>query len=241
MSAAGKPAFPKWVPKAVRKRIVDELAKPNLAPEIRKLCVRLAEREVMQDVYESLPRPWNGYEHYLIDHVIGVFKRAISIQQRPPRRKRDFEEYLKHNRLVPVSAELIALKARMMINEMRELHDDALFLWERMWPGDPSITFDKLIAMLEQTATFYDYVETERRKAIADLDDPPPPTKRGAKRAPETWFSRAMSKFFVRNAGKPMDTTVEDLTDVVFGVLTKAGTAKKRRQTAGEHFRKKSK
>jgi hypothetical protein len=140
-----------------------------------------------------------------------------------------------------VDAEGIALKARMMINEMYELHDDALFLWERMWPGDPSITFDKLIAMLEQTATFYDYVKTERRKAIADLDDPPPPRKRGAKRAPEIWFSRAMSKFFVRNAGKPMDETVELLTEVVFDRRVEPGIAKKRRQTAGEHSRKKSK
>jgi hypothetical protein len=226
---AGKPAFPKWVPKAARKRIVDELAKPNLEPEIRELCVRLAECEAMQDVYESLPRPWNGYEHCLIDHVILKYRHAISIQQPPP--------------IVPDRAESIARTARMMIDEMRAppLHDDALFLCERMWPGHPSITFDKLIAVLEQIATFYDYVSTERRNAIVAADDPPLPTKRGAKRAPEGWFSQAMSKFFLRNAGKPMDRTVEFLTDVVFDVQVETGIAKQRRRAAGAHFRKKSK
>jgi hypothetical protein len=183
----------------------------------------------MQDVYESLPRPWKGYEHYLIDHVILKYKHAISIQQRPP--------------IVLASAEGIALQARMMIDEMRAppLHDDALFLWERMWPGDHSMTFDKLMATLEKTATFYDYVATERHNAIAAADDPPLPTKRGAKRAPEGWFSQAMSKFFLRHAGKPMDRTVEFLTDVVFDVQVEPGIAKQRRRAAGAHFRKKSK
>jgi hypothetical protein len=82
-----------------------------------------------------------------------------------------------------------------------------------------------------------------RSRSIAALADPPPPRKIGSKRAPEIWFSRALSRFFNTTAGRPMDATVEQLTVVTFDLeedLDK-GIAKKRRRTAGEHYRKKTK
>src|SRR5262249_48427148 len=114
--------------------------------------------------------------------------------------------------------------------------------WERMWPGQPSMTFDKLVVLIDQSARFYESISEERQKAIAALALPPLPTKRGAKRAPETWFSRAMSDFFVKIFGKPSDAIFETLTDVAFDLKGRLepDIARGRRRSAAAHYPKKS-
>jgi hypothetical protein len=156
-------------------------------------------------------------------------------------KKANFREYLKQNRIVPVSAEGIALKARMMLDEMRELQADAQFCWDRMWTGERAMTFDKLATAIEHTATFYSNLSEERKKALLALGLPPPPRKRAAKRAQEIWFSHMMSDFFATNIGRPVDAAVEILTDVAFdlGGELAPGIAKGRRRSGGKHYRKK--
>jgi hypothetical protein len=232
------PEFDKGVPAAARARIIDRLAEPDLAPQTRALCFRLAEFPAMKDVWESLRGI--GREDVFIDVVLSRYERATSLAPPLPRKRKDFEEHVKQYRLVPVSAEGIAVKARRMVPEMRELQADARFCWESMWPGERAMTFDKLVATIEHTAAFYSNIAEERQKLIAALALPPPPRKRGAKRAQEIWFSQMMSDFFAKNIGRPVDGVVEILTDVAFdlGGELEAGIAKGRRRSSGKHYRK---
>jgi hypothetical protein len=234
------PKFAKWVPAAARARILEKLAEPDLAPHTHALCFRLAEFPAMRRVWESLHGI--GHEDVIIDAVIFRYELAISLSPPRPRKRKDFEEYLKkQDRIFPVSAEGIALKAQWMIPEMRELQADAQVCWESLWPGERAMTFDKLVATIEHTAAFYSNIAEERQKLIAALALPPPPRKRAAKRVQEIWFSQAMSKWFATNIGRPVDAVVEILTDVAFDLSGELapGIAKGRRRSAGKHSRKK--
>jgi len=235
------PKFAKWVPAAGRARIIDKLAEPDLAPHTRALCFRLAEFPAMRRVWESFRGI--GHEDFIIDAVIFRYETAISLPPPRPRKRTDFEEYLKNqNRIFPVSAEGIALKARLMLEEMHELQADAQFCWEWLWTGDRAMTFDKLVAAIEHTAAFYSNIAEERKKLIAAIALSPPPRKRVAKRAQEIWFSQLMSEWFATNVGRPVDAVVEILTDVAFdlGGELAPGIAKgRRRRSAGKHSRKK--
>jgi hypothetical protein len=190
---------------------------------------------------------WNslrgiGHEDFIIDAVVLRYEWAISLRPPVPKKRTDFEKYEKQYTLEPVTAEGIALKARMMLDEMHERQADAQFCWESLWPGERAMTFDKLAATIEHIAAFYSNIAEERQKLIAALALPPPPRKRGAKRAQEMWFSQSMSKWF-ENTGRKADAVVEILTDVAFdlGGALAPGIAKERRRSVGKHYRKKTK
>jgi hypothetical protein len=236
-----RPKFAKWVPAAARAWIIDKLAEPDLAPHTCALCFRLAEFPAMRAVWDGLRGI--GHEDFIIDAVVLRYEWAISLRPPVPTKRTDFEKYVKQNTLVPVSAEGIARKARMMLDEMRERQADAQFFWESLWPGERGMSFDKLAAVIEHTAAFYSSIAEERQKAIAALALPPPPRKLGAKRAKETYFSPLLSDFFAKTIGRPVDTVVEILTDVAFDLSGElaSGIAKGRRRSAGKHYRKKTK
>jgi hypothetical protein len=197
----------------------------------------------MRRVWEAWPKPLAGYENFLIERVVWIYQLAISLPRPRPRNRQDFQQYLKDNRIVAVSAEGVAIRARWLIDGMLDLQADTRFAWEKMWPGEPSMTLDKLIALIEQSATLYERMWEDRRKLIAASAVPPVPKKLGAKRASETWFSRAMSDYFILNIGKPLDVIVDTLTDVAFDLKGDLvpGIARARRRSAAVHSRKKSK
>ena len=234
MNSKHRPEFATWVPAAARERIIDKLAESDLAPQTRALLFRLAEFPAMKAVWDS----GIGPEGFIIDAVVFRYGLAISLRPPVPKKRTDFEKYWKqYAPLVPVSAEGIALKAREMLDEMRERKADAQSFWESLWRGEHEMNFDKLAAVIEHTAVFYSNIAEERQKSIATLALPPPPRKLGAKRAREVWFSQAMSNWFVKGIGRPVDAVVETLTDVAFDVRGKLapGTAKGRRRSAGKH------
>ena len=240
MNSKHRPKFAKWVPAAARARIIDKLAEPDLAPHMCALCFRLEEFPAMRAVWDSLRGI--GHEDFIIDAVVLRYEWAISLRPPVPKKLTDLEKYVRQYTPVP-SAEGIALKARWMLDEMRERQADAQFFWESLWPGERGMTFDKLAAVIEHTEVFYRNIAEERQKAIAALALPPLPRKLGAKRAKETYFSRLLSVYFAKIIGRPADTVVEILTDVAFDLSGELapGIAKGRRRSAGKHYREKTK
>jgi hypothetical protein len=200
----------------------------------------LAENVEMRDVWTNLPPWFVDHEDHLVDNVIFAFQIATSVSPPPPRKKSEFAEYQKQHRLYPASAEGIATTAQHLLGDMRELEEDARYLWDDRWPGDRSVTFDGLVALMEHVSTFYQHLAEARSKAIIDLLLPLPPRKRGAQRAQQTYFSRIMSIYFEIYCRRPMDALIETLTNIAFdlkGEMT-PGTARSRRRSAPAHSRK---
>jgi hypothetical protein len=123
---------------------------------------------------------------------------------------------------------------------MRALQIDSQDFWREMWPGDLKMSFEQVVALVDQTATFYWNLSKARQEAVEALSLPPPPRKLGARRARETYFSRIMSKYFDTTCGDPLDQVVLALTDIAFdrkGEIA-PGAARSRRRSAA-HSRKK--
>ena len=161
--------------------------------------------------------PWfAGREDWLIDQVLLAFQIASGLHPPLPRARTQFLEHITGHPLVLPSAEGNAIYAETLRDRMRDLQPDSREFWREMWPGDPEISFDRLIALIDQTATFYWKLSKARQEAVAALSLPPPPRKRGAKRARETYFSRIMTDYFIRTCGGELDPAVVTLTDIAF-------------------------
>ena len=117
--------FPSWVPAAARAGIINKLAEPGLAPHTRALCFRLAEFPAMKAVWDSLRGV--GHEDFIIDAVVSRYEWAISLRPPVPKKRADFEKYLKQYPTEPARAEHIGLNARMMLDKMHERRADAEF------------------------------------------------------------------------------------------------------------------
>jgi hypothetical protein len=225
--------FEAWVPQAARQTISELLAEPTLSDGDRGRLHRLATYLSMRTgVWEKLPAEARDAEDFIVlwAFLAGYFAAA----HRPswPRRKKEFPEYLRKYPHV-FTPESVATHASTLLNAMKATSDRAREVWLSLWPGDPRVTFEDVVSIIEHLATFYDRLD-EKHKEFLAIVSLPNIRKKNARNARELLFARLLADQFQRRFGNALDPIVAELSAVVFDQAEGVGssTIRGRRRSA---------
>jgi hypothetical protein len=207
-------AIPPWVPPAAADNIKWRATLPGLKARDLALLKRLARRDEMRTVWPKL-----AAAH--ADKIVDVILRAEDEASRTPspllKRTKDLAVYLQKTRPIPPSFFGVAVLVEKAVQDMRELEVAAHSWLPYLWPGEPDMTFDRLLLQLNTTAEFCRRLHAEEKIAVAEADPlPAPPRKRGSRSAKEIHFGLILSDCFRRIGGSPLDDVVGAITGVVF-------------------------
>lgn len=229
-----------WIPEAARRKISEWRARMGLTPEEHRLIDLLASHSLMRnDVWPKLPACARGAEGVIIEWAFVAARMAAAHKPFAAKASTDGGE-----RSAPhFAAEAAALHASMLLELMRGASIEARLWWPSLWAGDPWMTFEKILGLVEQLQEFYTSLDRTGRQLAKALALPA--TRRGSERAPERFFARLLTSLFLGQFGEPFTPIVAALTTVVFDKQQKAGSssvsARQRGPAASAAARKKSK
>jgi hypothetical protein len=98
---------------------------------------------------------------------------------------------------------------------MNATSGDARERWRVLWPGDSQVTFEIALSLVNQIATFYALLDSERKQLWAAVRFPHPRKKRGKNVRPGI-VARLLSDHFQKSFGEPCDEVVAELVATVF-------------------------
>jgi hypothetical protein len=178
------------------------------------LLKRLATSDAMRAVWPKLAAADT-------EKIVSVILRAEEEASRTPspllRRTKDLAVYLQKAPLIPPSFVGVAVLVEKAVQDMRELEVNASAWLPYLWPGEPDMTFDRLLLQLNTTAEFCRRLHAEEKIAIAEADPlPAPPRKRRSRSAKQIYFGLILSRYFEQIGGSPLDDVVGTITGVVF-------------------------
>jgi hypothetical protein len=178
------------------------------------LLKRLATFDAMRDVWPKLAAADT-------EKIVSVILRAEEEAGRTLspllKWKKDLAVYLQKARVIPPSFVGVAVLVEKAMQDMRELEVNARAWLPHLWPGEPDMTFDRLLSQLNATAEFCRRLHAEEKTAIAEADPlPAPPRKRRSRSAKQIYFGLILSRYFERIGGAPLDDIVSTITGVVF-------------------------
>jgi hypothetical protein len=187
---------------------------PGMKARDLALLKRLATNDAMRTVWRKLDAVDSDK---IVDLILRAEDEARNIRTPLPKQTKDLAAYLQKTRFIPPSFVAVAVFVEKAVQNMRELEVYARAWLPDLWPGEPDMTFDRLLLELDATAKFYRRLHAENRIAADEADPLPPlPRKRGSKTAKQTYFSRILSNYFQRIGGSPLDDVVGEITAVVF-------------------------
>jgi hypothetical protein len=224
--------FNKGTPPVARKAIREFLAIPDLDDALRDAVERLASHPAMSGLWAAVSRGPTGIEDVIIAAAIIAYEKACSLRPPLPRSRHRLPEYLKQHKLVPTTYAGIATLARHLQDKLEEIPSGARADWAAAWPGDPAMTFDKLLKAVASIGACCDRLDIDARALEAALKLPKPPRRRGAVKAQRTYFGRIVSDLLQRFYGRPVDRVATILEDVMFdlGGEIEETTARSRRR-----------
>jgi hypothetical protein len=178
------------------------------------LLERLATADAMRIVWPKLAAV---DPDKIVDVILRAEEEARSIRPPLTTRTKDRVAYLQKTRLIPPSFVGVAVLVEKAMQDLRELEVNARGWLPYLWPGEPDMTFDRLLLQLDVAAKFCRRLHAENMIAAAEADPlPAPPRKRGSKSAKEIYFTQILSGYFQRIGGSPLDDVVAEVTAVVF-------------------------
>jgi hypothetical protein len=206
--------IPEWLPQAAADNIAWRAMLPGMKARDLALLKRLATADAMRTVWPKLAAVDTDK---VVDVILRAKEEASSIRSPLPKRKEDLAAYLQKTRFIPPSFVAVAVFIEKAVQNMRELEVHARAWLPDLWPGEPDMTFDRLLLQLAATAKFYRRLHAENMIAAAEAHPlPAQPRKREAKTAKETYFGLILSDHFQRIGGSPQDAVVAEITAVVF-------------------------
>jgi hypothetical protein len=240
----------------VRELITALLATPtDLSSRHRAAILRLAASEEMESFWKELPAKLRGRETELITWAIMAHGRAMDLRPPHAQQMKLLKGFLqKHLRMddpvlqteynerfvSPLTYGSIAITADSLLDELRQIPSWTRARWQEVWRGDPEITFDKLISIVEVTADCFERLDDEARQIDAQMKWPNPPRKRGGRTVAQVHFAEIMQDYFRREFSQPMTPTVAVLSQVMFDLPdgVDESTIRKRSRRTGTLFRK---
>lgn len=205
--------IPSWVPPGAADAIAWRAMLPGMKARDRALLERLATADAMCAVWPKLA----AADTEKIVSVILQAEEEASRSPSPLLKRKDLAICLQTARLIPPSFLGVALLVEKAVQDMRELEVNLRGWLPYLWPGEPDMTFDRLLLQLNATAKFCRRLDAENKKAAAEADPlPAPPRKRGSRSAKQIYFGLILSDYFKRIGGSPLDDIVGAITGVVF-------------------------
>jgi hypothetical protein len=191
-------------------------------PSERKLLRRLASETVMNDVWTGL-RGKEDQSGEIICRVIDTVRLVES--KRPPSPKKGKAAFAKWALENPpsITFETIAGWALWLRDEMIATRDIALSIY-------PELKLDDLLETVDYIARAYNKMH-EQHEQYWKAFQYPHSRKASARNRAEIAFSKMMFQFFNNQFGRPLDTVVAALTQVVFNIKKSVSeeTIRKRR------------
>jgi hypothetical protein len=213
-----EPDIPNWVPPSAKRRLAELLAWDALPDKSRKLIVRLAtDNKMKTEVWTKLPEEPPEHHRDLISFVLFAVTNFSTLIPHPnyKAKRTTWINWIKlcHDSPPIASPESGVSAVVNLMFSIIELKSEMDTYWRQFWTGDPSITPNGLIDIIEQLWLFYQRLEMERQQILDSL----PKVKRPfSPSTPRKHFSRLMSDWFTRRYGRPFDHVVTGLTEVVF-------------------------
>jgi hypothetical protein len=236
---SGDLVFERWVPNAARSVIVELKALRSLTPADHAIVDRLAHHPSMRtDVWARLPPEPAGVEGTIIELTLMAARMAL--MQRPPfpaRGKKAREAYLLKKYPQPLTPDNAEGFARWLIQSLNEISGEMRDLWEQVWPGDRSLTFESIIGIVGDIRMACERLAAMRAAQVATLSIPTI-RKRRSPAAPRIFFSRFISGELQKLYGRPLDEVVASLELVVFDQADAVGssTIRGRRRSLRGHI-----
>jgi hypothetical protein len=123
----------------------------------------------------------------------------------------------------PISYGEVAAQARWMRESLDKISRFVRSDWTKAWRGDPNLTLDKLLLIIDDIAACFDlleeqaqHIQADERQFRASLDLPAPPRKRGGRTAQRVYFSRILKARFRREFGLLYPGVLATLEQVAF-------------------------
>jgi len=239
-------SIPKWVPKAARDRITELQAEPWLNGAGRKLLDRLASYPTMKtEVWEKLPPEPEGAQGQIIGFAFTAVTMFAELIPRPGKKAKRaiWQKWSKilHENPPGSTPEYASLLAVSLLQALCELKAPSSAYWGQFWQGDPSVTVDNAIDLIEELALFYDRMAKEHKRH-ADLL---PKIKRPfSDSAPQVFFTQLMSSRLEALYKRPLDSVVTALAEVAFnlpeGIEEETVRARRRSTNPVEKSRRKT-
>ena len=215
-----KLAFPRWVPEAGRQVLQAEHDSSSPGPW-RALIERLAADPRMHTAWSKLPPNhkdptgkfvwWGEFIWWAVFYASDEVLNALL----EPDRIRTPEDAAYRGTKTPtlLALRLAADSAKTLRDNAREIHHRAASSWAEGWKGNPDVTPDKLLKILDDTAAFYKWL-CEPLEAV--MRATPQIKKRRAKNARQLAYALAISSMVQSYFGRPCDEAVAALVEVVF-------------------------
>src|SRR5262249_55237923 len=109
----------------------------------------------------------------------------------------------------------LSMEARLLRENLMKKSDLMVSGWH-LWPGNPEMTFEYLLSVIEDIAVFAERMEIGAREFHRKLDLPKPPRKLQSATTSRVYFDRAMKRFFLQISGQPHVEIVAALEQVMF-------------------------
>ena len=151
--------IPSWVPRAAANVIEWHSTLPGVTARDIALLERLATADAMRAVWPKLTSVDAGE----IVRIVLIAEAAARDIRRPlPKTSNAMAAYLKdlgETPLFPSRPGGVASFCEQAAKNMRDHEVNARLLWPDLWPGQPDMTFDRLLLQLNAAAQFYRSLE----------------------------------------------------------------------------------
>jgi hypothetical protein len=185
------------LPTTARDTIAAWLDGDILPADFRAVALRLAAwDDQMREVWTRVPPDRSGF---LITAALTAYAVVQDMRMPAAPKRAKFDPNL-------------AACARRLAND---LSNPTIFA-ERLAATGLPITLQQYVALLQETARYYDDLDAEARRFVRSLRVPRFSRKRGLALALEIQFARTLGAWFKRGFGAPMDAAVAAMTSVVF-------------------------
>src|SRR5262249_1379931 len=147
--------IPSWVPPAAADNIAWRAKLPGIKARDLVLLERLATHDAMRTVWPKLAAVDAGK---VVDVILRAEEAARDIRRPLHKTSKAMAAYLKElgeKTRFPSRPGGVAILFEQAAKNMRDHEVSARLLWPDLWPGEPDMTFDRLLLQLNAAAQFY--------------------------------------------------------------------------------------
>jgi hypothetical protein len=112
-------------------------------------------------------------QYSVFEIALIAYKVATELKPPIPSTKAEVADYLENHHLVTRTPDLVASLARSLHQDLLETPSYARVRWADLWPGDPTITFDRLLSAVAATVSFYEILSGVNSNANSDCQSRP--------------------------------------------------------------------
>jgi hypothetical protein len=198
-------SFASGTPQTVRELIEELLDQPSVDRRVRAAVERLAADDSMIGFWHKVP---TGKEAAIAEAAALSFERAIGLPKTKAQAR--FAELVPNPFFASIPIHARALREALTNNAqlMRACWD--------MRSDNQAITFEQLLAVIDDLAVFAERLESETQDIRKMWDLPKPQGKLGSATASRVYFSRAMKHLLRQICGQPHIEVVAALEQVMF-------------------------